>query len=152
MLECKRKPWINGLILVVAFVLAPLADGAGLTTRQNHGKKYYYQGKQIPYYNSSRYGAWDRGSGYRAPRRDYGYHYDRGYSRGHYQPPYGYHGRAYYPYTPQAQEDMVPPSHGTQDYYQDYYQGYDKGYHDGYRDAPRRQSGGGIHLYKGTQW
>ncbi|MGH6636213.1 MAG: hypothetical protein ACRED0_08820 [Gammaproteobacteria bacterium] len=148
MLENKLKPLANGLILVVAFSLAPLASGTGLTTHQNHGKTYYYDGKQLPHYNSSRYGAWDRGSGYRVPRRDYGYHYDQGYSRGYDQPPYNYHGRAYYPYNPQAHENTVPQSHGTQDYYQ----GYDKGYHDGYRGAPKPQSGGVIHLYKGTQW
>ncbi|MGH8580430.1 MAG: hypothetical protein ACREVK_10055 [Gammaproteobacteria bacterium] len=149
MLENKLKPLVNGLILVMAFSLAPLASGTGLTTHQNHGKTYYYDGKQIPYYNSSQYGAWDRGSGYHVPRVDYDYHYNQRYSRGYYQPPYNYYGRAYYPHNPQTtHENSVPQSHDTQGYHQ----GYDKGYHDGYRDAPKPQSGGGIYLYKGTQW
>ncbi|MGH8659855.1 MAG: hypothetical protein ACREV4_15620 [Gammaproteobacteria bacterium] len=149
MLENTLKPLLNGLILVMALFLAPLAGGTGLTTHQNHGKTYYYDGKQIPYYNSSRHGAWDRGSGYRIPWGDYGYHYDQGYSHGYHQPPYNYHGRAYYPYNAQTtHENTVPRSHGRQGYYQ----GYDQGYHDGYRDAPKPYSGGVIYLHKGTQW
>jgi len=139
MLENKLKPLINGLILVMAFFLAPLASGTGLTTHQNHGKRYYYDGKQIPYYNSPRY---------HVPRGNSGYHYNQGYSRGYYQPPYNYHGHAYYPYNPQAHENAVPQNHGTQGYHQ----GYDQGYHDGYRDAPNPQSGGVIYLHKGTRW
>ncbi len=164
MMENKLKPLLSGLILIMAFLFAPLTSGTGLTTHQNHGRTYYYHGKQLPHhYNSSQYNGRDRGYGYRTPRRDYGYHYDEGYSPdqqrapdyrsyggdksyfGSHKPPYDYHGRAYYPHNPRAtHENTVHDGHG-------YHQGYDSGYHDGYRDAPKPYSGGAIYLYKGNQ-